>query len=480
MTTITKLQGIAEIRQFFRSNEKPIFFISPTNFNLLSMDEYVKKLKHISFWNCLDGKHPNQFTPPDYPASRFANIHHPQWAQREVVDYNNYLLELPEVIDYIKSFGGKPVALFLMFDEQTEALCEKNGIEIWFPPASLRNQLDNKITTVRLGNLAGVPSVPNCLSKVNSYEHLRELAREHNLGYHLVIQTAFGDSGHTTFFINSKADWQKYADKIIPNAEVKIMKKIDCYSATQEACITKMGTIVAPLQTEVIGFPELTPDQGGWCGNELFSGAFTQEIRDKAWNYTIKFSEQLRKQGYRGYFDLDYLIDRTSGELYLSELNPRISGATPLTNHAAFAYTDLPMFLFHLLEFSEVEFELDVDDLNARYAHQNSLDCWSSLIIKHTKSSIESVTKAPHSGIWSMNDDGSIHYQRFDYQCSKLTSKNEAFVQRVAGVGYYCYYGGDMVRLILRDRVMTDDFELSDRAKAWVKGILSQYETQTI
>ena len=72
---------------------------------------------------------------------------------------------------------------------------------------------------------------------------------------------------------------------------------------------------------------------------------------------------------YRGYFnvDVDYLIDWESGELYLGELNPLTSGVTPLISHAAFVQGDVPMFLFHLLEFSDVEFDLDIDALNARW-----------------------------------------------------------------------------------------------------------------
>ena len=31
-----------------------------------------------------------------------------------------------------------------------------------------------------------------------------------------------------------------------------------------------------------------------------------------------------------------------------------------MTNHAAFAYADAPLFLFHLLEFSGVPFDLNV------------------------------------------------------------------------------------------------------------------------
>lgn len=478
----TKLKSISDIRNFFRNNEKPMFFISPTNFNLIGINEWVKNFNYIYYIDSYNGNHPSGFAPIEDQNSQFNSIENYRSGQREVVDYNNYLLSNSQVIDYIKSFGKNPVALFLMFDENTEKLCQENNIKIWFPPNSLRQRLDNKIETVRLGNLVGVKSVPNCISQVNNYTYLQELAETYNLGTNLVIQTAFGDSGHGTFFITNETDWNKYANLITKQSEVKIMKQINCYSATQESCITKQGIIIAPLQTEVIGFSELTSDKGGWCGNELFPNAFTQEIKDKAWEYTFKFGKQLEKEGYRGYFNLDYLIEISSGEVFLGELNPRISGATPLTNHAAFANSDVPLFLFHLLEFSDIDFELNIDEINQKWSNPANIDTWSSLIIKHIPNTIETVKSAPPTGIWCMNNDGSIKYSHFDCSCRNLKVQQEAFVQTVAGVGNYRYHGGDLVRLILRDRVMTDDFQggdgttaLRDRTQAWIKGILAYY-----
>ncbi|HXH03215.1 MAG TPA: biotin carboxylase [Candidatus Competibacteraceae bacterium] len=464
------LRGISDIRRFFHRNERPIYFISATNFNLLGIDEWVRHFKYICYIDCYDGRHPNVFVP--------SQTSHPEFESIE--DINNYLLEHKEVVDYIKRRDGQPVATFLMFDEKTEALCRELGLEVWFPPASLRNRCDNKMETVRIGNKAGVPSVPNVLAPARSHAELLALSHTHGLGSDLVIQTAFGDSGHTTFFIASEADWNRHADEIAAEAEVKIMKRINCRGATLEACTTRHGTIVGPLLTEIIGFKELTPYKGGWSGNEIFPGAFTQAIRDKARDYAFKFGEQLRAEGYRGYFDLDFLIDRDSGEIYLGELNPRITGASSMTNHAAFAHADAPLFLFHLLEFSGVDFELDVEALNARWADPEYIDNWSQLVIKHTEDSVDIVTQAPPTGIWRLDDDGTIAYDRFDYHRRAVESEREAFFLRITGPGDYRYKGADLGILITRGRSMTDDFQLNDRAQTWIKGILDHYAAKPL
>jgi len=118
------------------------------------------------------------------------------------------MLEHKEVVDYIRSRskdGDVGKAVFLFFDDQTEQLCQQLGLEVCFPKAKLRQEIDNKIMTTRIGDRAGIASVPNVLAKLESYGQMRELTS--HLGEHVVIQTAFGDSGHTTFFISNEADW---------------------------------------------------------------------------------------------------------------------------------------------------------------------------------------------------------------------------------------------------------------------------------
>jgi D-alanine-D-alanine ligase-like ATP-grasp enzyme len=468
MSARRKLRNISEIRRFFHRNETPIYFVSATNFNLLGMDEWVRNFKYINYIDCYDGRHPNVFCPPEMPHAEFESIE----------DINNYLLQHKSVVDLIEQRGGKPKLVFLMFDEKTEKLAKEIGAQVWFPKAKLRNRVDNKIETVRIGNKAGVPSVPNALAEVKDYKHLMQVAAEGGLGRDLVLQSAYGDSGHTTFFIKSEQDFRAHAGDIVGMGEIKIMKRIRCRGSAIEACTTKNGTIVGPLMTELVGFPELTPYRGGWCGNEIFPDAFTQKLRNKARDYTFKFGEQLRKEGYRGYFELDFLTDQKSGELYLGELNPRITGASSMTNHAAFAHADAPLFLVHLLEFSNVPFELDIDELNARWAARENIDNWSQIVIKHTENTVDVLSEAPESGIWRMGEGGRVHYDRFDYHRRAVESEREAFYLRILKPGDYRYEGADLGILVLRGRVMTSKFELTERAQRWIHAIRSMYRGQ--
>ena len=465
-----KLQNISEIRRFFHLNQEPIYFVSATNFNLLGLDQWVKNFKYINYLDCYDGRHPNVMVPSEIPHDEFQSIE----------DINNYLLQHKEVLDFMKNRGGKPKFVFLMFDQETEKLAKEIGAEVWFPKAKLRERCDNKIETVRIGNKAGVPSVPNTLSKVKSYAHLREVCEKAGIGHDLVLQSAFGDSGHTTFFIKSESDFRKHEHEIVGEGEIKIMKRIDCRGSAIEACATKQGTIVGPLMTELVGFKELTPYRGGWCGNEIFATAFAPKVRQKARELTFKFGEQLRKEGYRGYFELDFLIDKKNGDIWLGELNPRITGASSMTNHAAFAHADAPLFLFHLLEFSGKPFKLDVEELNARWADPDMIDSWSQMVIKHTDDTVDIVTAAPETGIYRMLNDGRIVYDRFDYHRRAVESEKEAFFLRISKPGDFRYEGADLGILVTRGRSMTDGFKLTERSKRWIAGIKSGFAARPL
>ncbi|MEM6943861.1 MAG: biotin carboxylase [Pseudomonadota bacterium] len=464
------LKNISEIRRYFHRNDRPIYFVSATNFNLLGLDEWVKNFKYVNYLDCFDGRHPNVMVPDEIPHEEFQSIE----------DINNYLLAHKQVVDYLDGRGKKPKFVFLMFDEKTEKLAKKLGAEVWFPKAKLRTRVDNKIETVRIGNKAGVPSVPNTLSEVKDYDHLTKLSAKAKLGSDLVLQSAFGDSGHTTFFIKSEADFRRHEHEIVGQGEIKIMKRVDVRGSAIEACATSQGTIVGPLMTELVGFKELTPYRGGWCGNEIFATAFTPKQRAEARDLTFKFGEQLRKEGYRGYFELDFLIDKKGDNIWLGELNPRITGASSMTNHAAFAHADAPLFLFHLLEFSGQPFELDVDELNARWADPDMIDSWSQMVIKHTDDTVDVLTEAPESGIYRMLEDGRVVFDRFDYHRRAVESEQEAFFLRILKPGDFRYEGADLGILVTRGRSMTSGFQLNARAKQWIEGIKNAFSARPL
>ncbi len=463
------LNGIAEIRTFFRTNEQPIYFVGPTAFNLLGIDRWVRNFQYIAYYDSWDGAHPRVFTPKNKPYVEFESSEH----------INNYLLRDPEVGAYLKRRGGTPMVAMVFFDEETEEICRELGYQLILPPDSLRRRLDSKIVTTQLGNEAGAPSVPNVLGTADTYAELQALADSATLGSDLVVQTPYGDSGKTTFFIKSEGDWTDNAEDII-GQELKVMKRINNKAAAVEACITQHGTIVGPFMTDLTGYAELTPYKGGWCGNDLFPEALSENHRATAINHVRKMGDRLAQEGYRGFLEVDVLIDLDTDEVYLGEINPRISGASSMTNVTAGAYADVPLFLFHLLEFMDVDYTVNVEEINDRWRELAAVDVWAQLIMKETSlDSVERLLAAPRTGTWHLSEDGELTFARVSNDWHEITGEDEAFFLRVYGPGDYRFRGADLGILVTKGRMQTAE-GLTQRCRRYIDGIRGNYQSEPL
>jgi len=462
------LNGISELRTFFRTNSEPIYFVGPTAFNLLGIDRWVRNFQYIAYYDSWDGRHPRVFAPENRPYIEFESSE----------QINNYLLRDAEVREHLHRRGGAPKVAMVFFDEETEEICREQGYDLILPPDSLRRRLDSKIVTTQLGNEAGAPSVPNVLGHADSYAELSALAEAGGLGADLVVQTPYGDSGKTTFFIASERDWDACAADV-RGQQLKVMKRINNRAAAVEACITRHGTIVGPFMTDLTGYPELTPYKGGWCGNDLFPDALSEADRNVAIGHVRKLGDRLAREGYKGFLEVDVLVDTDTGAVYLGELNPRISGVSSMTNVTAGAYADMPLFLFHLLEFMDVDYTIDVEEINERWSALAAVDVWSQLIMKEPGDEVERILAAPRTGSWRMTDGGALAFEHVSNDWHEITSEDEAFFMRVYGPGDYKFHGADLGILVTKGRMQTAD-GLTERCRRYITGIRAHYQSEPL
>lgn len=463
------LRGISELRGYFRTNQTPIYFVSPTAFNLLGIDRWVRSFHYVNYFDSFDGGHPCVFVPTRAAHEPFNSIE----------DVCNYLLTHDEVRRFVGSrrpqgTGPPGKAVFVFFEEESERLAEGIGLQVALPSAELRHRLDSKIVTTRLGDAAGVPSVPNVLGRATTYPELLALAASASLGEDLVVQTPYGDSGKTTFFVRAERDWNAAAEEM-EDQELKVMQRIQPRAVAVEACITRHGTVVGPLMIDLTGYPELTPYRGGWCGNDIFPGALSLRNREQAIDYTRRLGDRLAQEGYLGLLEVDYLVDVASGEIYLGELNPRLSGISSMTTVSASAYADMPLFLFHLAEYLGLEYEVDVDEINRRWGSDRLTDVWGQIILKEPDDIVELLTDAPKSGIWRVDEDGDMRGGWPADDWHNLRDEAEGFYLRILGPGDYRYRGADLGILVTRTRMQTDDGQLTERCRRWISAIRSRF-----
>ena len=128
-----------------------------------------------------------------------------------------------------------------------------------------------------------------------------------------------------------------------------------------------------------------------------------------------------------------------------------------MTNVTAGAYADVPLFLFHLLEFMDVDYVVDVEEINERWRDLAAVDVWSQLIMKEPGDAVERILAAPRTGAWHMSDGGTLTFDRASNDWHEITTENEAFFMRVYPPGDFRFHGADLGILVTKGRMQTAD-----------------------
>ena len=276
-----------------------------------------------------------------------------------------------------------------MLDGETQALARQAGLEVMHPPAELRHRLGSKIVMTRLADEAGVPSVPHVIGRAGSYDELSALAQSAGLGDDLVVEAAYGNAGSGTFFVRGQRDWDHCAGDLVEAGSQSHEAHPQCRGVPRGRRDPPRHRD-RPRDDESRRLPGADSGQGRWCGNDIWREVLPPAQTHAAREMVGKLGDVLSREGYRGYFEVDLLHDLDSDELYLGEVNPRLSGASPMTNLTTEAYADMPLFLFHLLEYMDVEYELDIDEINSRWERGYGEDeVWGQVIISETSPDVE-------------------------------------------------------------------------------------------
>lgn len=484
------LTTLAQVRDYLATSKQSVFYVSATATNLLGLDHWVGGFRYVTMVDSWDGQHPRVFSPSRVP----------KLAPRGNINIVNWLLQHPEVQAHIAEHtpaGFTPQIALAMFDETSERLCRELGYELIMPKLALRQRIDSKLETTRLGNEAGAPSVPNILATLTGWDDLVQQASEAGLGADLVVQLPYGDSGRTTYFVANADDYSRVAAEIT-GTPVKVMKRINHLSLSAEAIVMAQGTILGPVLREITGYPELISSRGGWAGSELYPGFITAETEQSIHTLMERFCERLRAEGYRGTVSIDILLDTDTGETYLGELNPRISGSSSHSNltvpspAAAAAHPDsaaggpakaaftLPLFAFHVLEFSGAKVDLDFAAINRDHLSAFADQVWTTLIIQHTPHTNEQVTAAPTSGRYRITGEGTLELVRPELDWHELESADEAYFLRTMSVGSVRGRGNDVGVLMLRRRAQEEHYALKPESVRLIQSAQALYEARRI
>lgn len=303
------------------------------------------------------------------------------------------LLSHPLTLDFIEKTKGSRTPAIFYFKPQTRIdrlIKEKKWLAL-NNPTRLQRKIENKFQFQKI--CRGLKILhPDSEIKTLNLENTKKLFKSYSSP--LIIQSAHGWAGNNTFLLTDHENLQKHP---LFNQTVKISQYIPGLTLINNAIVTKYGTVQSPPALQFTGLPGLTPTALGTCGRQ-WPAPIKEKTREKIIKITEKIGAYLSQINYRGFFGLDFQLSENE-EIYLIEINPRLTASFSFYTHLELQKKLTPLLLFHLLSHLNLPYKINLKKEQER-AHNLEI-IGSELTQKLNSSRPQVITHSPQSGIYN-------------------------------------------------------------------------------
>lgn len=326
------------------------------------------------------------------------------------------------VINYLNKKKGNKYFLVYKISKNLTKYCEnKKECKILNIGDKLRHKLGNKIFFNTILKKNKIRQIPNIIVNFNSKKQIQNFKKKFKK---LIIQDANSFSGFGTTTIENEKDINK-AWKDLKGKKIKVAKFIEGPLLSCTGCVTKYGILISPLRYQIIGEPTVTADKYLWCGNDWNIDDLDDKIKDYAYKIVDKIGNHLKNQhSYKGIFGIDFILDKNSDKLYSLELNPRLLGTTQLYASLQVENKEPPLVGFHILEFLNVEYNIDINKLNIKIGEEKK---GAHIILRNKFKENVVIKKNLKLGVYIFENDKLI-FLRKGYCLQHIKNRRKEFV----------------------------------------------------
>lgn len=393
------------------------------------------------------------------------------------------------VQDYLRAQEGEVGIYMYRTTKRIDALCAELGVKVLANSHEIRDKYEDKQTFFKMGREMGLPMIPGeqwVIDELGEDEYRGLVER---LGGKLVFQvTEYSrGGGKGTVFVFSMEDFRRFKVEIEKKREkkklvnVNVTRYIEGVSPSITGCVTRNGVLVGQVQTQVVDVEELPHDKsrsGVFQGHDWSYRQYSDKVQEQAEGMVVKLGEQMAKSGYKGVFGVDLIVDEESEEVYPVECNPRYTGAFPVYTMLQMAGGEVPLDVFQLLEFLEVEYECDVDRVNRSWKR---VKMGAHLVLSNPYCDVwVEVVRAPKAGVYRLEKGELVRLR--EGVCYQDIESEEEFVlaDGVPLPGQKVKPGLRFGKLVFKRGVLERPGELNKFAAEVVKVVYGSYELRPI
>lgn len=203
---------------------------------------------------------------------------------------------------------------------QIEKYCFEQNWKLLNPSAELANQVEEKISQIKwLGPLAKY--LPRY--KIDICQNIYWTGRK------FILQFNRSHTGSGTFFITSKKQLEEIKNKF-PNREVRIAEYIPGPLFTNNNIVWGNNILLGNISYQITGLKPFTDLPFATIGNDwalpykILNAKQIKQYKKIATNV----GQRLAKQGWKGLYGIDVIVNKKTGQLYLLEINARQPAST--------------------------------------------------------------------------------------------------------------------------------------------------------
>ena len=358
------------------------------------------------------------------------------------------VLEHPLTEKYIakKTNGKTPWISFFKSSAKIDSLCQKRGYQKIGNDASLGKVFEDKIFFYQTCQQLGL-TAPS--GEIVDLQTIDFSVFKKKYGDKLVIQFGRGWAGSTTFFIKNEKELTALKKRVVSRV-VKVTQFIQGRTILNNCCVTtKDGVLVSAPAEQINAIAGFTANQGGTCGR-VWPARIDRKQFDEVEMMSKKVGEEMRKNHYRGWFGLDFLLEEETGKIYLSENNARLTASAPFYSKLEIGAGEMPLLVHHVLEF----FREDYSRLrsNNKLTSNDKLS-GSELVVRNDSEKPIVIRKKFPPGIYHFNE-GKLEFVKKAYDVEGVENKGEFFIT-AAVKGRIVNPEAEMIRLNARENILS-------------------------
>lgn len=256
----------------------------------------------------------------------------------------------PDVIRFIreKSRNKTPNICFFKPQAKIERQAKENNYNLIGNSVFLNRIFENKISFFKICDKERIP-IPKGEIVILKNIDFDKAANIYQLP--LVIQFGYGWAGTSTHFINSEKELLDLKKKY-SNYLVKLSEFIDGITVLNNGVIYKNNIVVSEPALQIHSEEELSSLYGA-TGGRQWPAKLTLKQKEEIFNISQQVGKIMIGVGYRGFFGLDFLIEKKTQKVYLSENNSRLTASTPFYTKLELSQGYIPLLFLHILSFLE-------------------------------------------------------------------------------------------------------------------------------